>query len=158
MINNNCSNNNDWKVTNDSVMGGLSIGNAIVLENTVNFSGKLSTANSGGFTSIFKNIPPLAESNSLITIVIKGDGKAYQLRVKTVVMGYELAYKTHFQTQTHMTETHTFLLSDFVASHRGRVINNAPILKANTISHVGFLLSAKVTCDFSLIIYSIDFS
>lgn len=157
MISHDLSNTKSWRVTNDSVMGGVSSGHALAGDKCVNFLGTLSTDNSGGFTSVFNKIPLLPSSTSAVTISIKGDGKTYQFRVRTVVSGYELAYKVYFQTQADVTQKHTFLLSDFEASHRGRTLNSAPPLKAETISHIGFLLSAKVPCEFSLMIYSIDF-
>jgi hypothetical protein len=150
-------NADDWLITNDSVMGGLSKGHTFVENNAVTFSGFLSTENSGGFTSIFKKLPSLSESVESVTIVVKGDGKPYQLRVRTQVMGYELAYKINFDTSIDTVTTHTFKLSDFEASFRGRIISHAPLLKASTITHVGFLLSAKQPSHFSLNIYSIEF-
>ncbi|WP_426358933.1 CIA30 family protein [Pseudocolwellia sp. HL-MZ19] len=151
------NNSDDWLITNDSVMGGLSKGHTFVEDNTVTFSGFLSTENSGGFSSVFKKLSGLSESIKSVTIAIKGDGKPYQLRVRTQVMGYELAYKINFDTSIDTVTNHTFKLSDFEASFRGRIISNAPLLKASTITHVGFLLSAKQPSHFSLNIYSIEF-
>ena len=150
-------NNDDWLITNDSVMGGLSKGHTFVEDNSVTFSGFLSTENSGGFSSTFKKIDTLSESVESVTIVVKGDGKPYQLRVRTQVMGYELAYKINFDTTIDTVTTHIFKLADFEASFRGRIISKAPLLKASTITHVGFLLSAKQPSHFSLNIYSIEF-
>lgn len=150
-------NADDWKITNDSVMGGLSVGTASIDNQSLIFRGNLSTENSGGFSSIFKELPTLTESIESVSIVIKGDGKPYQLRVRTLVMGYELAYKVNVKTTANTLSTHTFQLSDFEASFRGRTISNVPQLKAHTISHVGFLLSTKRPSDFSLTVYSINF-
>jgi len=152
----------DWKITNDSVMGGLSTGNAIIDNKSFIFSGKISPENSGGFTSTFTQLPILHESVNAVTLVVKGDGKSYQLRVRTFVMGYDLAYKAHIVTSKNLVETYIFYLMDFEASFRGRTINNAPILKAKNISHVGFLLSLtkaslQTATDFSLTVYSIKF-
>ncbi|WP_426369581.1 CIA30 family protein [Pseudocolwellia sp. HL-MZ7] len=151
------NNSDDWLITNDSVMGGLSKGHTFVEDNTVTFSGFLSTENSGGFSSVFKKLSGLSESIKSVTIAIKGDEKPYQLRVRTQVMGYELAYKINFDTSIDTVTNHTFKLSDFEASFRGLIISNAPLLKASTITHVGFLLSAKQPSHFSLNIYSIEF-
>lgn len=151
-----------WKITNDSVMGGLSIGNSLIENQSLIFSGNISPENSGGFTSIFKKLPILHESVNTVTIVVKGDGKSYQLRVRTLVMGYELAYKINIETSKGVVQTHTFPLADFEGSFRGRVVSNVQTLKAETISHVGFILSLtqaslKAVMGFSLTVYSIKF-
>ena len=151
-----------WNITNDSVMGGLSIGKTIIDNQSLVFSGSISPENSGGFTSTFSEIPVLHESVNAITVVVKGDGKSYQLRVNTLVEGYELAYKTNIETQKDEVRTHTFYLSDFEASFRGRSITYAPTLSATSISHVGFLLSLtqsslKTVMGFKLTVYSIKF-
>tara|TARA_B110000090_G_scaffold38886_1_gene43008 strand:+ start:1261 stop:1848 length:588 start_codon:yes stop_codon:yes gene_type:complete len=148
----------DWQVTNDGVMGGLSLGYTRIEDEAFIFSGNVSTENNGGFTSVFKKLPKLSEDTKSINIRIIGDGKPYQLRVRAQVMGYELAYKIGFSTRPDTLETHTFNLADFKASFRGRNINNAPILKATSISHVGFLVAAKQTQNFSLAVYSIEFA
>lgn len=147
----------DWQVTNDGVMGGLSQGSVSVDNKALVFSGKLSTENSGGFTSAFKKIPSLPERVNSVTITVQGDGKPYQLRVRSKVSGYDLAYKINFETEVDTLNTYTFMLADFEASFRGRIINNAPLLTANIISHVGFLLSSKQASDFSLSVYDITF-
>ena len=147
----------DWQVTNDSVMGGLSLGYTQLTKETFIFSGNISTDNNGGFTSVFKRVPTLSENIKSITLRIMGDGNLYQLRVKSQVMGYDVAYKSELVTQPNTIATHKVYLVDFTASFRGRIIDNAPILKATTISHLGFLMAAKKKQNFSLSIYAIEF-
>jgi NADH dehydrogenase [ubiquinone] 1 alpha subcomplex assembly factor 1 len=147
----------DWQVTNDGVMGGLSLGYTQLENETFIFSGKVSTENNGGFTSVFKKVPELSDNIKSISICIMGDGKPYQLRVRSQVMGYELAYKIGFSTRLNTLETHTFNLANFKASFRGRNIDNAPILTATSISHVGFLVTAEQTQNFSLSVCGIEF-
>ncbi len=147
----------EWEVTNDDVMGGLSLGEAQLANKTFIFSGNISTENYGGFTSVFKRLPNLAKGIDAINIRINGDGNRYQLRVRSVVMGYDIAYKIDFETKMGKVENHTFNLADFSASFRGRIITNAPILKATTISHVGFLLATKQPQSFSLSVHAIEF-
>jgi hypothetical protein len=148
----------DWQVTNDSVMGGVSLGYTQLENETFIFSGTVSTENNGGFTSVFKKLPKLSDGIESVSIRIMGDGKPYQLRVRSQVMGYELAYKIAFSTRQNTLETHTFNLADFKASFRGRNIDNAPVLIPTSISHVGFLVTAKQTQNFSLSVYGIEFA
>ena len=42
---------NNWQITNDGVMGGLSIGKTRFKENSILFTGTVSLENNGGFTS-----------------------------------------------------------------------------------------------------------
>ena len=46
---------NNWVVINDGVMGGLSTGKAVLKENSILFTGKISFANNGGFASLRSN-------------------------------------------------------------------------------------------------------
>jgi hypothetical protein len=147
----------EWKVTNDSVMGGLSVGNTQLEHKTIIFSGYVSTENDGGFTSVFKKLSTLPEHIESITIQVKGDGNNYQLRVRSQVMGYEMAYKICFDTSKGKIEKRTFNLADFKASFRGRSIENAPSLEAKFISHVGFLIKAKQSQYFTLSVQVIEF-
>lgn len=148
---------NDWYVTNDGVMGGLSSGSVNLKDKVVVFSGNISIDNNGGFTSTFKKITMLPGNTKLINICVMGDGHVYQLRVKSQVMGYEITYKIDFFTRENTIENYTFSLADLTASFRGRRIDNAPLLKASSISHVGFLISAKQPISFSLSVHNIDF-
>lgn len=148
---------NDWQVINDGVMGGLSLGNAQQAEQAVIFSGSLSTENNGGFSSVYRQIPQLPEKVTSVNIRVKGDGNRYQLRMRSRVMGEQIAYKIEFATQAGRLETISFNLADFKASFRGRLINNAPLLKADTISHLGFLITAEQPTDFTLSAYAVEF-
>jgi len=122
------------------------------------FSGLLSIENNGGFTSVFSDSFSLPAEIDSVTITVKGDGKKYQLRMRSELSGYIIAYKTEFQTKPNLLQTHTFGLSDFQASFRGRNISNAPKLNADSIREIGFLFTSKRTEKFSLSIHSIDFS
>lgn len=146
-----------WQVTNDGVMGGLSTGSVAILNQNVIFSGRISTENHGGFTSVFKRLAALSEEITTIRICVIGDGSRYQLRVRSQVQGHDLAYKIDFETKLSEVVTHTFKLADFQASFRGRMIGNAPLLNASIISHLGFLITAKQPQDFSLSLQAIDF-
>ena len=73
-----------WYIVNDGVMGGVSKGQlSLTPEGHGKFTGTVSLANNGGFTSIRCNLPPTAiASNMKISMRIKGDGKNYQFRVR----------------------------------------------------------------------------
>ncbi len=70
-----------WGVLDDVVMGGASQSEFRLVEGMALFTGTVSTANSGGFTSVrTRNItPPLDLSSATgIALHIRGDGKRYK--------------------------------------------------------------------------------
>ena len=73
------SSSRNWVIFNDGVMGGLSRGQLTLSpEGYGKFSGTVSLANNGGFTSIRCNLSPTAvPQGAKISMRIKGDGKAY---------------------------------------------------------------------------------
>jgi len=157
-----------WQIINDSVMGGLSNGhieiesdnNTLITDKTnvaVNFLGHIFTENNGGFSSVYTKSPKLTSAISSVQIIIKGDGHRYQLRVKSKIMEYEIAYKVEFITTADKVDILRFNLADFQATFRGKNIDNSPKLNANNISHIGFLINNKQATDFALSIQAIEF-
>jgi hypothetical protein len=131
----------NWRITNDSVMGGKSQGEIILAQDRVLFTGEISLENNGGFTSTFHPVTSLEQGINTITIDVQGDGHIYQFRLVTIVDGYRLSYKQDFATNLNERQQITFKLSDFQAYFRGRNIDNAPELTSQNIVEVGFLLN-----------------
>ena len=157
IMSNEAVNHDNWRITNDGVMGGLSEGAIEIQNNNVKFFGTISTENNGGFTSTFKRVASLPQHIDSIRIRVKGDGNIFQLRVRSQVSRYLLAYKVSFLTEANKVTSHTFKLADFKASFRGREIDNAPLLTASTIEQIGFLYTKKQPGNFILSIQAIDF-
>ena len=68
-----------WRIVNDGVMGGLSSSKAIVKDDKIIFSGNVSLENNGGFASLRSQINDFNFENfSGIEIKIKGRWKALQ--------------------------------------------------------------------------------
>ncbi len=146
-----------WRVVNDSVMGGLSVGTTDSADQAFIFSGEISTENNGGFTSVYLPVQSIPEAFDAISVRMKGDGNIYQLRVRSQVDGYNLTYKSDFYTQKNLAQQLSFRLSDFQASFRGRILSGAPPLKTHEITHVGFLITGKERLNFSLSVDEIAF-
>ena len=74
-----------WKTINDDVMGGISTSDIIYNNNDYAiFSGNVSLENNGGFASIRRQLSGVNLYNKKsIVLKVKGDGKNYQLRIKT---------------------------------------------------------------------------
>lgn len=79
------SNISNWRILDDVVMGGQSNGHFTI--NTAGhglFHGKVSLENNGGFSMVQYRFQTTDVSNySKVLITLKGDGKAYQFRVKS---------------------------------------------------------------------------
>jgi hypothetical protein len=142
----------NWQIINDGVMGGLSAGKMMLNADTVIFHGSVSIENNGGFSGVYQAIPTPSEFHQYIQITIQGDGNRYQLRTRSKEAEYNIAYKVDFDTQANTLQTLTFDLADFQATFRGRLVENAPKLRALAISHIGFLIAAKQPINFSLLI------
>lgn len=74
-------NTDNWRITNDSVMGGESKGRFLSDKDKGMFTGYISLENNGGFSSVFQMIEPLAQNLETVTIDVEGDGTTYQLRM-----------------------------------------------------------------------------
>lgn len=141
-----------WQIVNDSVMGGISNSSLDRIDDeTVRFSGKLSLENNGGFASVRASgrIPDISSANAIV-IRTKGDGRAYQLRLRMSNGWRAPDYSATFTTKLGQWQTHVIPLSDFVAGWRGRTIRDAPALDTAQIRSIGILLGDKNPGGFSL--------
>ena len=89
-----------WPHINDGVMGGRSDGRFKINEDKkMEFYGTLSLENNGGFASV-RTLPRefgLAEATGLIIRVL-GDGRSYQLRLRTDASFDGVAWRFGFDT------------------------------------------------------------
>ena len=146
---------NSWSVTNDDVMGGVSNSSMKLDENGNGvFSGLVSTENNGGFT--MGRLPlNIRFSDDLENIVlhVKGDGKKYQIRIKSN-RSQQYWYIQPFQTSTEL-ETIQIPLKDFYPSYRG-VKLNLDNFSSNVIKEIAFLIGNKKNEAFTLTINTIS--
>jgi hypothetical protein len=154
----NQANANDWRITNDGVMGGRSQGYITLNQDHGLFTGNISLDNNGGFSAMFTPIQALKKNTKKVTVDIKGDGQIYQLRMIMYINGYRISYNKAVTTQKDIRQTMTYQLSDFVATFRGRNIPNAPELTPDKIREIGFLMTKKKAGPFSIAIYQVDFN
>jgi hypothetical protein len=154
----NQANANDWRITNDGVMGGRSQGYITLNQDHGLFTGNISLDNNGGFSAMFTPIQALKKNTKKVTVDIKGDGQIYQLRMIMYSNGYRISYNKAVTTQKDIRQTMTYQLSDFVATFRGRNIPNAPELTPDKIREIGFLMTKKKAGPFSIAIYQVNFN
>ena len=145
----------EWRIVNDEVMGGISESSiACTAAGHGLFSGHVSMENNGGFASIQLNTRiQLAKEQKYIVLRIKGDGKAYEFRMKSEISQYE-SYVHSFATSGEW-QTIKLPISEFYPQFRGRRLNS-PNFNFNTIEQVSFLIANKQEEDFKLWIDRID--
>ncbi|MEO9077665.1 MAG: CIA30 family protein, partial [Gelidibacter sp.] len=140
-----------WHIVNDGVMGGLSQGKMSISENGNGlFEGFISTENSGGFSSV-KHSFIKKEVSYFKTVVlrVKGDGKAYQFRIKES-LEQRHSYVQQFKT-TGSWETISIPFNSFYPSFRGNTLN-MPNYKGEIMEEVTFLIGNKMKESFALTI------
>ena len=140
-----------WNVVDDTVMGGVSAGKVSVdAEGNGIFQGHVSLENNGGFSSLKYNAGNTnLKGFSKFVIALKGDGKAYQLRVKTnssQYYSYTATFTTNNNWQTIEIPFHTM-----VPSFRGRILNMANF-PGEYLEEIGFLIGNKKEENFKLAI------
>lgn len=144
-----------WEIENDVVMGGKSSstleksddGNAI-------FTGRVSLENNGGFASVqyhfaTKNI----EGYKKAVILVKGDGRSYQFRMKSSLKE-KASYIYTFET-TGDWQTVEIPLNEMEPVYRGNKLA-IPNFSAETLQEVRFLIGNKKAENFSLEISKIE--
>jgi len=145
----------NWYVVNDTVMGGASAGKmGTDAEGNGLFEGHVSLDNNGGFTSIrYEAGKTKLQCYSKFVIVLKGDGKAYQFRVKTNSKDY-YSYVYSFQT-TDNWQTIEIPFSSMVPSFRGQSLNMANF-PGDYMEEIGILIGNKKVEDFKMAIDNIS--
>ena len=140
----------NWVIVNDTVMGGRSAARVEVSDNRLYFFGLLSLENNGGFASTRRiGDPQNWQSSHPLKVKLKGDGRAYQLRIRTN-RGFDgVAYVANFQTNAEH-QVVEFSEADFSPQWRGRLVRNAPDLDFADIRQIGVMLADKSPGTFKL--------
>jgi NADH dehydrogenase [ubiquinone] 1 alpha subcomplex assembly factor 1 len=141
-----------WFVINDGVMGGLSQSSMQpTAEGAGLFSGTLSLENNGGFASVRTPVAPgdLSAWDGL-ELRVRGDGRTYQLRLRTDDRFDGVAYRAEFPTLNGAWATVRLPFGDFLPTFRGRILTDVPPLDLNGIEQVGLMLADKQAGKFAL--------
>lgn len=149
------SNIQNWLVTDDTVMGGVSSGTfKLSNEGFGVFSGSVSLENNGGFSSVryrFEKIE--VKGYSKIIIKLRGDGKSYQFRMKSNSADY-YSYISTFSTSGEWQEVE-IPINDMFPSFRGRKLDQ-PNFSHDYIEEIGFLIGNKKAEKFTLLLDKIE--
>lgn len=146
-----------WVIINDTVMGGVSRASLTREGDVLQFNGYLSLDNNGGFASIRRISDEFASlPNGIIQISVKGDGRRYQLRLRTNKQLDGVAYVATFETSAGELSIAHFSAQDFRPQWRGRAVRNARELRFDDIHQLGFMLADKTEGPFALSILDIS--
>ncbi len=146
-----------WRLVNDDVMGGRSIGRYTVNENHLAFSGFINT-NGGGFSSIRLSVPSLPFFGfDHIRMSVRSDGRPYTLSLAdqfSVRRG--ISHRARIDTEARADFQEIEISKDmFSPMFRGRMVQ-APPLDTNAIQEMRVMLSDSVDGDFRLDLQWID--
>jgi NADH dehydrogenase [ubiquinone] 1 alpha subcomplex assembly factor 1 len=135
-----------WTVVDDRVMGGNSQSRMEQHDGSVVFAGNLVVAG-GGFASVRANLPPqgfFTSGSKGIVLQCNGDGRAgYKMILKTDNSFDGIFYQASLPCDYSEISPSSFTLpfSSFRATFRGQPVSNAPPLRGDAISVIGFMLS-----------------
>jgi hypothetical protein len=146
-----------WRAVNDGVMGGISLGEIVTIDNGLRFQGMLSRENNGGFASVRRPFDGGVENLHGIRLRVRGDGRRYQLRVKTDDNQDGISWRHMFDTDG-TSQNIELLFRDFEPVHRGKKIPGVDPLDASRIRQLGFLLTDGKAGPFQLDIAAIILS
>ncbi len=141
-----------WIAVNDSVMGGRSSGGPTVADGELAFSGELSLANNGGFSSV-RSVGrdfDLSDASALI-LRVRGDGRRYQLRLATDARyrGVAVSYGAGFDTTAGKWTEVRVPLASLEPTVRGSSLPGPP-LDPSKVREIGLLIADKREGSFAL--------
>ena len=148
-----------WYAVDDGVMGGVSQSTFSVTDNEGRFHGEVSLENGGGFASVRREPngfePTLADAQG-IALTVRGDGRTYQLRLKSTSLGNASAYRVKFTPSQDAWETLHFSWDAFEAVRRGTVLSDASAVTPSEIHQLGFLIADRTAGPFRLQVRRIE--
>ncbi|HEY9096454.1 MAG TPA: CIA30 family protein [Hydrogenophaga sp.] len=134
-----------WIAVNDGVMGGRSEGGPEVRNGVLHFTGTLSLANNGGFSSV-RTVGRRFDFSGKEAVVlrVKGDGRPYQLRLATDATwrGITVSWGAGFPTTDGEWTTVRIPLADLRPSAHGRDLQGPP-MDPGQVRELGLLIGDK---------------
>lgn len=143
-----------WVAVNDGVMGGLSRGGPTLADGRLEFSGTLSLANNGGFSSarsVGRSFD-LADASAAV-LRVRGDGRRYQLRLATDARhrGLAVSYGAEFETRAGEWIEVRLPLESLTPTVRGSALAGPP-LDRSKVREIGLLVGDGREGRFSLLV------
>lgn len=143
------SNKSPWRIVDDVVMGGRSNGDFIITDQQTGlYQGDVSLENNGGFSSVRRGITDInLGGKTIVKARVKGDGKAYQFRIKKQRQDRH-SYIAHFKTTGDWEEI-TLKMSEMYPAFRGRTLSY-PNYEPGEIAEIAILIGNKKAESFRL--------
>ena len=147
----------DFAPVDDRVMGGRSVsrlrhdpaGHAV-------FEGEVSLSDGGGFASVRSRPLSLGHAGaSVLCIEVLGDGKRYKMNLRTDELFDGVAYQAGFQPAPGAWELLRLPLASFVATRRGRPVENMPGCQPALLRQLGLAIGDRQAGPFALALRSI---
>lgn len=141
-----------WIAVNDGVMGGRSSGGPKVADGKLEFSGALSLANNGGFSSVRSVGRDFDLTGaSAVVLRVRGDGRRYQLRLATDASyrGIAVSYGAGFDTTAGEWTEVRVPLASLEPTVRGTRVQGPP-LDPSQVREIGLLIADKHEGPFAL--------
>jgi len=141
-----------WSRINDGVMGGVSRSDiSRTDQGTGLFTGVLSLENNGGFASVRTSTGGVdLEGRGGLEAKVRGDGRTYQLRLRTDDRFDGVAYRASFATEDGEWITVRIPFTEFEPTYRGRILRDRGPLDPARVRQLGFMLADKTPGPFSL--------
>jgi NADH dehydrogenase [ubiquinone] 1 alpha subcomplex assembly factor 1 len=140
-----------WWPVHDGVMGGVSQGSFETDGERGIFTGRLSLEHGGGFASIrFSNPRPDLSRFDALRLRVRGDGRTYQLRLRSGEGLDGVAWRTIFRTQKGVWEDLEFELEEFRPTFRGRIVPGAGPVPREHIHQISVMLADEIAGPFRL--------
>lgn len=145
-----------WDAVNDGVMGGVSRSDIRRTDRgTGLFAGVLSLENHGGFASVRAALGPHDLSASAgLEVRVRGDGRTYQLRLRSDDWFDGIAYAADLETRAGEWTVVRIPFPKFRPTFRGRILTDVPPLDTSCIGQLAFMLRDRIAGPFFL---EIDF-
>ena len=136
---------NQWRIVNDDVMGGVSSSKVFITEDDkISFSGNVSLENNGGFASIRSQIKNYDFVNfSGIEIKLKGDGKLYSISMKETSYFSGYFYTCSFETKKNEWTILQIPFDRFKLHYFGKDINSDKKVPLSKIKEISLLIGDK---------------
>ena len=119
-----------WGALDDVVMGGVSQSSIRFGDGLADFSGQVSTANSGGFASVrTRNLEPALDLSQYegVALRVRGDGQRYKFMLRTEANWDGVAYCFSFDTVADEWITVRIPFTALVAVFRARTVPDRPV-------------------------------
>jgi len=140
---------NQWRIVNDGVMGGLSSSKAVIKDDKIIFSGNVSLENNGGFASLRSPVKDYNFENfSGIEIKIKGDGKRYSISMKETTYFNGYFYTSSFETKKDEWIVAQIPFNQFKLYYLGKDINSSKKIPLDNIKEISLLIGDKQEGEF----------